>query len=115
MKSDHRNGNVVPQEERARWVKGYRESGVGLKDFAAEHGLKAGQLHYWVYAPGRVPVRGAVAPVFWEVRLEGNVAAWARWAAEVALPGGLVVRLSEGTELGWAGALVGALTRPCSR
>ena len=113
MKSDHQNGDVVSKEERAKWVKRYRESGLGLKDFAAEHGLKAGQLHYWVYAPA--PVAEAVAPVFREVRLAGNVAAAARWGAEVALSCGLVVRVSEATEPEWAGTLVAALARSCSR
>ena len=115
MKSDHQNGDVVSKEERAKWVKRYRDSGLGLKDFAAEHGLKAGQLHYWVYAPEPAPIAEGVAPVFREVRLAGNVAAAGRWGAEVALSGGLVVRVSEATEPEWAGALVAALARSCSR
>ena len=106
---------MVAKEERVQWVKRYRASGLGLKGFAAEHGLKAGQLHYWVYAPEPAAVSGPVLPVFQEVRLEGNVAAPVRWAVEVVLPGGLVVRLSERTEPEWAGALLAALTRPCSR
>ncbi len=115
MKSDHQNGDVVSKEERAKWVKRYRDSGLGLKDFAAEHGLKAGQLHYWVYAPEPAPIAEGVAPVFREVRLAGNMAAAGRWGAEVALSGGLVVRVSEATEPEWAGALVAALARSCSR
>ena len=106
---------MVSAAERARWVERYRASGLGLKCFAAEHGLKPGQLHYWVYAPGSGSPTETVAPVFQEVRLTGGGASAGGWAAEVRLPDGVTVRLREGAAPGWAGALVAALGGPCSR
>ena len=46
----------------------YRASGLGLKRFAAEHGLKVGQLHYWVYDGRKPRVAEAAAPLFREAR-----------------------------------------------
>ena len=116
VKKDPDADGEVSREERAKWVKRYRESGLGLKDFAAEHGLKAGRLHYWVYAAEPAPVAEAMAPVFREVRLAGSATATSvPWAAEVVLPSGIMLRLREGTEPGWAGALVGSVGSSCSR
>jgi len=93
----------------------YRASGLGLKRFAAEHGLKPGRLHYWVYAPGPGVPAGPGAPMFQEVRLRGSVTDPNGWAAEVVLSSGVTVRLREGTAPEWAGRLVGGLGGPCSR
>ena len=115
MKNDQDGNGVVSRVERARWVERYRASGLGLKRFAAEHGLPPGQLHYWVYTPGPVPAAEPGAAVFQEVRLTGGGASAGGWAAEVVLPSGFTVRLREGAAPGWAGALVAALGGPCSR
>jgi hypothetical protein len=93
----------------------YRASGVGLKRFAAEHGLPSGQLHYWVYAPPAGPATGTDAPVFQEVRLTGSMAPSSGWAAEIALSSGATVRLREGAAPEWAVSLVQALGGPCLR
>jgi len=106
---------VVAPAARARWVERYRASGLGLKCFAAEHGLKPGQLHYWVYTPGPVPASEPGAPVFQEVRLTGGGASVGGWAAEVVLPSGFTVRLREGAAPEWAGALLATLDGLCSR
>ena len=115
MKRDDKALALDRDGERARWVKEYRTSGLGLKRFAEQHGLNAGQLHYWVY--GRGPSRGSEPPVpgFREVRLS---AAWmgpAAWSAEVGLPDGTTVRLAGGTDVDWTLALVESLRGPCSR
>jgi hypothetical protein len=115
VKNDQDGNGEVSRGERARWVARYRASGQGLKRFAAEHGLKAGQLHYWVYAPGAVAHGAAVAPIFQEVRLTGRVTSPSGWAAEIMLSSGATVRLREGTAPSWAGALIQALGGPCSR
>jgi hypothetical protein len=113
--SNHLYGQgVVSRTERERWVARYRASGLGLQRFAAEHGLKAGRLQYWVYGPGPVSHSVAVAPVFEEVRL-GESAGSARWAAEILLPGAVTVRLREGPAAEWVGTLVQALGGICSR
>lgn len=115
MKDDAKGKGVVSRAQRARWVARYRASGMGLKRFAAEHGLPPGQLHYWVYAPPAAPVTGADAPVFQEVRLTGSMAPSGGWAAEIVLASGVSVRLREGAAPQWAVALVQALEAPCSR
>jgi hypothetical protein len=115
VKNDQNGNGVVSRAKRARWVARYRASGQGLKRFAAEHGLAAGQLHYWVYAPGTVSQRGAMAAVFQEVRLSGSLTSSSGWAAEVVVANGLSVRLREGTDAAWVGALVQAVGGPCSR
>ena len=106
---------MVWRGERARWVERYRASGLGLKRFAAEHGLKPGQLHYWVYTPGPASAAERGAPVFQELRLTGSVTSPGGWAAEVVLPNDFTVRLREGAAPEWAGALVQALGGSCSR
>jgi hypothetical protein len=109
------DGNgVVSRAERARWVKRYRASGLGLKLFAAEHGLRPGQLHYWAYAPGPAAATAPGAPVFQEVRLAGSLTPVSGWAAEIVVASGATLRLRAGTAPEWVGALVQALGGPCS-
>jgi transposase-like protein len=115
VKHDQSCNGRVSRAERARWVARYRASGVGLKRFAAEHGLPPGQLHYWVYAPPPRPATEADAPVFQEVRLTGSMEPPSGWAAEIALANGATVRLREGAAADWAASLVQALGGPCSR
>ena len=115
MKNNQDAKGAVSRAERARWVERYRASGLGLQRFAAEHGLKPGQLHYWVYAPGPESPAETVAPVFRELQVSGSMAAASGWVAEVVLSSGATVRLREGAAPEWAGALVQALGGPCSR
>ena len=114
MKRD-RNGHLSDRgTERARWVGQYRASGLGLKQFAEQHGLSTGRLHYWVYGSSKSPVAKASAPVFREMRLPAVAVAPAPWSAEVGLPDGTTVRLVRGTDMAWTLALVECLRRPCS-
>lgn len=112
------SGCAVLREERARWVRRYREGGVGLKRFAEQHGLRYSQLHYWIYGgPARAPRRTAVeprgsAPVFRELIVPAR--SEREWAAEISLPEGTSLRLGRGADPVWAGALLDQLRRPCS-
>ena len=115
VRHDENGNGMVSRRERARWVARYRASGMGLKRFAAEHGLPPGQLHYWVYAPTAGRGRGAHAPVFQEVRLTGGMALPSGWAAEIVLLSGATVRLREGAAAEWAVALIQALGGSCLR
>lgn len=115
VKNNQDGNGVVSAGERARWVARYRASGLGLKRFASEHGLQSGQLHYWVYAHGSASGGATVAPVFQEVRLSGSVTSSDGWSAEVVMGRGVTVRLREGAAPAWAGALIQALSGPCSR
>jgi hypothetical protein len=95
--------------ERARWVTKYRASGLGLKQFAEQHGLKAGQLHYWVYESAKLPETRAVLPAFQEVRLPIPRVSAGSWSTEISLPNGTTVRLTQGADVSWAIALIDGL------
>lgn len=100
--------------ERTKWVERYRTSGMGLKRFAEEHGLRPSQLHYWTYmAPAVARAASPAAPVFREVTLPKPWPPSAAWVAEVALPDGTTVRLDARAEIPWARSLVESLRQPC--
>ncbi len=106
---------LVSTADRARWVARYRSSGLGLLEFAESHGLNRGRLHYWIYGRGRVKEEAiAKPPVFREVRLPIAGPDHPKWAAELALPDGVTLRLSAGTDPDWIGSVVNSLRRPCS-
>jgi hypothetical protein len=102
-------------------VAAYRQSGLTLKEFARERGIRAGRLHYWIYEknPERKPKslarerRSRRAAVFQEVRLETGSGLVPSWAAEVSLARGLNVRFSGAANPEWIGAVVQSLQRPC--
>lgn len=110
-----RNGTGTDRDaERARWVAKYRASGLGLKQFAHSSGLKASQLHYWVYGPRPKRATEAVKPAFREVVIPGALSMVPAWSAEIMLPDGLRVRVSSGADVAWVGTLWDSLRRPCS-
>lgn len=112
-------GWAVSAEDRARWVGRYRESGLGLKRFAEEHGLRYSQLHYWIYGgrrrgrTARAEIAEAGPPVFREYLLPRPPAG--DWGAEITLADGTSLRVRSGTDPLWAGALLDQVRRPCSR
>lgn len=114
MNADRKGDGVDRGAERARWVEEYRASGLGLKRFAAEHGLKTGQLHYWVYDGRKPRVAEAAAPTFREVMLGGVAEGRTAWNAEIVLPDGTIVRFDRGADVARVSAVLGALRRPCS-
>ena len=93
----------------------YRASGLGLKRFAAEHGLEAGRLHYWVYGRERTTRTLPQAPVFRELTAPLGWANPEPWAAEIGWADGTTLRLGERADPQWVSALVQALRTPCSR
>lgn len=99
-------------EESITWVRRYRGSGLSVRQFALENGLKASQLDYWVYrkhAKGRITQK---PPLFTEVKLSGNFAN-GPWAAEIQLTDGGTLRLSAGASPAWAGELLGSIRGLC--
>ena len=114
MNTDRDGRGAATDADRARWVECYRASGTGLKQFATEHGLSAGQLHYWVYGSRRRSAEPMATPVFREVLVSGLRNAHAPWTAEIGLPDGTTVRLSPTADVTWAGTLIESLRRPCS-
>ena len=121
MKHDRNHHPVERSDETAVLISRYRASGLTLKDFAREHGLPPGRLHYWLYqkhraaSPGGSPRRSrpAHAAVFQEVKLAACAPLAPSWAAEVSLRSGMAVRFNAAGQPGWIGAVVQALQRPC--
>src|SRR6202142_1723529 len=78
----------------------YRQSGLGVAQFAKEQGIPPARLHYWVYQKGRTkPSKTSrpwvSKPVFQELKVGTVFASVDSWAAEISLPGGLAVRFSQ--------------------
>jgi transposase-like protein len=112
---------VKSPNDMATAVAAYRQSGLSLKEFARERGIRPGRLHYWVYQKNqdakprslvKEPRAGRTAG-FQEVKLEAGSALLQSWAAEVSLGRGLNVRFSGTARPDWIGAVVQALQRPC--
>ena len=100
--------------QRVRWINQYRTSGMGLKQFAQRHGLRPGQLHYWVYQSPKPLAAPLPAPTFQEVRLPAPALSAGSWSTEIGLPNGTTVRLAQETDVAWVIALIDSLRRPCS-
>lgn len=84
---------ITPAARRAELVRGYRSSGLTMAQFAQREGIKTTTLAKWVYLSdhrsGRPPVP------FAEVKLPATP----RWAFELTLPNGWVVRAADATAL----------------
>ena len=96
----------------------YRQSGLGVVQFAHEQGIPPGRLHYWIYQKGRTrrrePQRVSLSkPVFQELKVATMLPAIDSWVAEVNLPGGLTVRFSQKAPAEWIGSVVQTLRPPC--
>ena len=96
----------------------YRQSGLGVAQFAQEQGIPPARLHYWVYQKGRTKPsktsRPSVSkPKFQELKFGAVLPPVDRWAAAVSLPGGLDVRFSQRAAAEWIGSVVQALRRSC--
>ena len=96
----------------------YRQSGLGVIQFAHQEGIPPGRLHYWIYQKGKTkrsqPQRVSLSkPVFQELKVATLLPVVDSWAAEVNLPGGLAVRFSQKAAAQWIGSVVQALCRPC--
>lgn len=96
----------------------YRRSGLGAVQFAQEHGIPPGRLHYWIYQKGRTRPRQSLGtsvskPVFQELNVATMLPVVDGWVAEVNLPGGLAVRFSQKATAEWIGSVVQALRRSC--
>jgi transposase-like protein len=87
---------------------------MGLKVFAQQHGLKPGQLHYWVYQTSEGVASRMPTPTFQEVRLPSAGLGPAAWGAEIGLANGTTVRLAREADVVWAKALIDSLRGPCS-
>lgn len=94
-KRDRQGRRITPAVRRAELVAGYRASGLTMEQFARREGIKRLTLAKWVYLQGR---RGEAAPVrFAEVKTGLPTAS--RWAFELTLPNGWMVRAADAGSL----------------
>ena len=117
------NNGIGPREEFSpteisKVLARYRRSGLGAGQFAQEHGIPPGRLHYWIYQKGRTKPRrpveaSASKPAFQELNVATMLPVVEGWVAEVNLPGGLAVRFSQKATAEWIGSVVQALRGPC--
>ena len=91
-------------------VQEYRASGLGVLDFARQHRIAPGRLHYWIYQKCRPR---PAPPRFQEVQVAALWPGAETWAAEVSLVNGLRIRFRPEVSPGWVGSVVQALQRPC--
>lgn len=93
--------------ERALWAQRFFRSGLLLREFAAQHGVKLSTLQRWVASsPGATPgcqknkiISSSVAPVFaqveWPLAAGSSASASSSaWAAELFRPDGSMLRLA---------------------
>jgi transposase-like protein len=121
VKDPNNHQPISTNKDTAAVVAAYRQSGLTLKKFAREHGIRPGRLHYWVYQKNQDPKPEWLAEesgvgrtaVFREVKLEAGSALLQSWAAEVSVTGGLNVRFSGTARPDWIRAVVQAFQRPC--
>jgi transposase-like protein len=89
----------VSPEQRAEWLAKYHSSHLSAREFAQEHGLNDGTLQRWIREEGQRNNSSREAAVFQQVHLSPLMTA--AWAAEVMLPGGIVVRLAATASATW--------------
>lgn len=90
-------GKEVTAAEKAEWVRRFGESGLSLRKFSAQYGLRWASLWRW---SSRYPVDGlgeAQTPEgvdFIEVQLPSPLSANSGWAAELSFADGNILRLN---------------------
>ena len=94
-KRDRQGRRITPPARRAELVAGYRASGLTMEQFARREGINRLTLAKWAHLQFRRRKDSAVQ--FAEVKL--GAAAPARWAFELALPNGFVVRAADAAAL----------------
>lgn len=94
-KRDRQGRRITPPARRAELVAGYRASGLTMEQFARREGINRLTLAKWIHLQGRARAAGPVS--FTEVKL--GAAAPVRWAFELTLPNGFVVRAADAAAL----------------
>jgi hypothetical protein len=101
-----------PPEKRAALVSEFRSGRETQKAFARRRGINWTTFRNWLYGR-RAAIRNSGPPVrFQEIRLVPPGPS-SRWAAEIRLHGGTVMRLQAGADPQWAKAILQLLREPC--
>jgi transposase-like protein len=113
--SDFRSRRRYTPQQRAELLAQYRHGGLSQREFVQRHGLGLSTLTKWLREARQTGVktsRRKGSDLFEAVTLSPQFGT-ASWAAEVALAGGVVLRLSAQANAAWATELLQALHRPC--
>lgn len=102
----------VSAQERAQWISQYGSSQLTARQFARQHGLKEGTFLRWIREERQRSNPSSAPPGFQEVGLSSLAPAGA-WAAEVVLPGGIVVRVGATAPGAWLQSLWESLRSAC--
>ena len=94
------------------WVSRFRSSGLSVRDFARQNGLKLSQLHYWIYAKHPKDKTAPKTPMFTEMKLNGLFTG-NPWVAEIGISEGVTIRLGASASAQWVGELVRSLGALC--
>ena len=102
------------RDQRQRWVKSWRDSGLSQVDFARQHALRVGTLRRWIGKDSRPTVPMADPPAFQEFDLASLLGrarppGSASWEVEIRLPSGVTLALAPGIPLSRVIELVEAL------
>ena len=92
----------------------FEQSGLQQKEFCAKHDLSLAAFQYWMYRKSKKRSESAakISDSFLPIEVLGSAAPVARpggAVVEIALTGGIVVRLPAGTEPHYVGELLRAL------
>lgn len=91
----------------------FEQSGLQQKEFCAKHDLSIAAFQYWMYRKAKKHSESAakISESFLPFEVVGSAAPGARPGAaiEIALAGGVLVRLPAGTEPRYVGELLRAL------
>lgn len=102
-------------QQRIELLAQYRRGGLSQREFVQRYRLGLSTLTKWLREErqaDRQPPRRNGADLFQEVNLPPQLGA-VRWAAEVALADGAVLRLNAHADAAWGVELLQALRRSC--
>jgi hypothetical protein len=87
-------GVTVSVEERAEWVRRFKQSGLSLRKFSAGHGLRCMTLCRWVNRQQTAELSLSEAPTFVELKRPSEPAPEGpAWSAELSFADGRILRL----------------------
>ncbi len=94
-----KRSSVVPRRprstaaQRAQWVRRFLRSNLSPSEFALQRGLRLCTLQRWIRQSSGPAAPPVITPAFAELKLPDPLPP-ARWAAELARPDGLTLRLA---------------------
>jgi hypothetical protein len=99
-------GMRLRAEHKVQWVKRFRESGLSLRKFSAQYGLRVSSLCSWCNRE-REGKLASSREMFVEVKLPGLGLEQPRWVAELDLGNGKALRISADVPEGMLEQLLG--------